>query len=125
MKNQGVKMRDHKKLEVFHFADQYVLDVYESTKNFPREETYGLLSQRRRSAYSVPSNIVEGCGRQTVKEFTQFLSIAFGSLRESLYFVELSGRLGYLSQEAVKKLLTTGNRCAGALSNMIYKIKTN
>ena len=70
--------------------------VYRATETFPSEELYGLRSQIRRSAVSIPSNIAEGKGRQSDKEFKQFLYIARGSLLELRTQLELSRRLGYL-----------------------------
>ncbi len=89
-------MRDHTKLRAFELADEVAVLVYEATRAFPREELYGLTSQMRRAAVSVPSNIVEGCARNTHAEYLRFLDIAFGSLRELHYQVGLSKRLGFL-----------------------------
>ena len=88
-------MRDHIKLRAFELADEVAILVYRTTKEFPKEEIYGLTSQMRRAAVSVPSNIVEGCARNTETEYLRFLEIAFGSLRELHYQVGLSRRLGY------------------------------
>ena len=92
-------MRDHTKLRAFELADEVVLLLYRVTKNFPKEELFGLTSQMRRAAVSVPSNIVEGCAHKGVADYCRFLSIAFGSLRELKYQVSLSKRLGFLSTE--------------------------
>ncbi len=89
-------MRDHTKLRAFHLADEMALIIYKATKNFPREEIYGLKSQMRRAAVSVPSNIVEGCTRKNQADYRRFLEIAFGSLKEVHYQFDLSKRLGYL-----------------------------
>jgi len=89
-------MRDHTKYKAFQLADALVISVYLMTKSFPREEIYGLTSQMRRAAISIPSNIVEGCGRETEKEFVRFLEIAFSSLRELKYQVTIAQRIGYL-----------------------------
>ena len=89
-------MRDHTKLRAFILADELVLLVYKVSINFPKEEIYGLTSQIRRSAVSVPSNIVEGSARESVIEYIRFLEIAFGSLKESHYQFTLATRLGYI-----------------------------
>ena len=88
-------MRDHTKLRAFELADEVVLLIYRMTQRFPKEEIYGLTSQLRRAAVSVPSNIVEGCARSTETEYLRFLEIAFGSLRELHYQSGLSNKLGY------------------------------
>lgn len=93
-------MRDHKKLRAFELADEVALLTYKFTANIPREEQFGLTSQMRRAAVSIPSNIVEGCGRQTEAEFLRFLDIAYGSLRELEYQTSLSVRLGFGSEHA-------------------------
>ncbi len=91
-------MRDHTKLRAFELADELALIIYQATKGFPREETYGLTSQMRRAAVSIPSNIVEGCARESQVEYLRFLEIAFGSLRELHYQFSLANRLGYLKE---------------------------
>ena len=75
-------MRDHTKLRTFELADEVVMLVYRTTARFPKEELFGPTSQIRRAAVSVPSNIVEGCARDSGAEYLRFLNIAFGSLRE-------------------------------------------
>ena len=92
-------MRDHTQLRAFELADEVVLLVYRTTAGFPKEELYGLTSQIRRAAVSAPSNIVEGCARDSEAEYLRFLSIAFGSLRELHYQLNLSKRLGFLLNE--------------------------
>jgi four helix bundle protein len=88
-------MRDHTKLRAFELADEVALLVYKITASFPKEELYGLTSQMRRAAVSVPSNIVEGCARDSQADYLRFLNIAFGSLRELHYQLTLSKRLGF------------------------------
>jgi four helix bundle protein len=92
-------MRDHKKLRAFQLADELALAVYQLTTDFPKEEQYGLISQLKRAAVSVPSNIVEGCARDSQADYLRFLYIAFGSLRELHYQLELSKRLEFLSED--------------------------
>jgi four helix bundle protein len=74
--------KPHKRLKAWQLAMDIAVDIYRTSENFPAEERYGLTSQMRRSAGSVPSNLAEGAGRQTKKEFTNFLHIAQGSLSE-------------------------------------------
>jgi len=92
-------MRDHTKLRAFELADEVAVLVYRVTAGFPREELYGLTSQMRRAAVSVPSNIVEGCARDSQADYLRFLYIAFGSLRELHYQLSLSKRLGFLHNQ--------------------------
>ena len=89
-------MRDHRNLRAFQLADELALLVYRETSGFPKDEVFGLTSQIRRAAVSVPSNIAEGCGRSSEGDFLRFLDIANGSLRELQYQISLAYRLGYL-----------------------------
>ena len=118
-------MRDHTKLRAFELADEVVLLVYKVTADFPKEEQYGLTAQMRRAAVSVPSNIVEGCARDSQADYLRFLYIAFGSLRELHYQLGLSKRLGFLaekkSQSVEKKIVETEkvlNGLIGSLKNV-------
>ena len=92
-------MRDHKKLRAFEMADEVAVLLYQMTEGFPKEELFGLTSQMRRAAVSVPSNIVEGCARDSQADYVRFLNIAFGSLRELHYQLNLSQRLGFLRNQ--------------------------
>jgi four helix bundle protein len=111
-------MRDHAKLRAFELADEVAFMMYRVTRDFPRDEIYGLTSQMRRAAVSVPSNIVEGCARNTQKEYHQFLIIAYGSLKELHYQFNLAQRLGYVTDpvfaDVNNKLFETG-KVLGAL----------
>lgn len=89
-------MRDHTKLKAFHLADELALQVYRETGSIPTEERYGLARQIRRSAVSVASNIVEGCGRRTEADFLHFLDMAHEAARELEYQLSLASRLTYL-----------------------------
>ena len=79
--------RDFTKIRAWQLSDDLTVEVYKTTKNFPREEVYGLSSQLRRAASSVPANIAEGANRSSKKEYLQFLSVASGSLAEARYFL--------------------------------------
>src|ERR1700716_1699915 len=92
-------------LRVWQCGMDLVEDVYRLTKEFPKDELYGLTNQLRRAAVSVPSNIAEGQTRAHVKEFFQFLSTAQGSLAELQTQIELAGRLKYLSAEQVQEVI--------------------
>jgi four helix bundle protein len=92
-------MRDHTKLRAFQLADEVAVLSYQVTTGFPKEELFGLTSQIRRAAVSVPSNIVEGCARDSQADYLRFLHMAFGSLRELHYQLNLSQRLGFLRNQ--------------------------
>ncbi len=83
-------MRDFKKYKVWELGHKITLEIYRITKDFPKEELYGMTSQMRRAAYSIPSNIVEGCGRESNTEFRRFLIISQGSASELEYFTILA-----------------------------------
>lgn len=91
-------MPDHRQLVAFVKARRLALDVYKATSRFPREEQFGLTSQIRRSAVSVPSNLVEGCARQSEKDFFRFVDIALGSARELEFQLDLAQQLGFLRE---------------------------
>lgn len=85
----------HKNLEIWKESIKLVTEIYKITQSFPKEELYGLVSQIRRSAISIPSNISEGCARQTAKETIQFLHIALGSVAELETQLIISRELNY------------------------------
>lgn len=90
----------HKKLLAWREAMNLVESVYRDTASFPREETFGLVSQLRRAAVSIPSNIAEGAARNSSGELLQFLGITCGSVAELETQLELAVRLGYLKADA-------------------------
>ena len=94
----------YKKLNVFCKSDELVIFIYKYTKDFPRDEVFGLVSQMRRAAVSVPANIVEGYGRNNKWERLQFCYIAKGSLMELEYYIDLSYKLGYINEEKYRTL---------------------
>ena len=91
-------------LEVWQLADNLAVAVYEATREFPREEIYGLTAQLRRAALSVPTNLVEGYSRRGDKELRHFVNIALGSLAEVKYLLHFARRLGYLPEAAHEPL---------------------
>src|SRR3989344_8848923 len=90
-------IRSHKDLLVWQKSMSFVVEVYETTKNFPKEEIYGLTNQLRRAAVSIPSNIAEGFNRGSQKEKAQFLRIAYGSTSEIETQLLISRNLGFVS----------------------------
>jgi len=96
--------KPHKKLNVWQGAMKVAQMVYKLTNAFPADERFGLVSQMRRAAISIPSNIAEGAARQGKKEFKNFLSMAQGSLSELDTQLELSVLLSYLNQENLKEI---------------------
>ncbi|HEX8128538.1 MAG TPA: four helix bundle protein [Pyrinomonadaceae bacterium] len=100
-------MRPHEKLEVWGKAIDFVVTVYKMTESFPQEEKFGLTSQIRRAAVSIPSNIAEGAARQSPKEFARFLSIAQGSASELETELLIARRLNYLQEEIYLELRAT------------------
>jgi four helix bundle protein len=97
-------MRDFKELKVWQKAHRFVLDVYQQSRSFPSDERFGLTAHLRKSATSVPSNIAEGCGRDSERELARFLNIAAGSANESEYQLLLARDLGYLQHDTHQRL---------------------
>jgi four helix bundle protein len=98
------KTNTFKDLIVWQKSHQLTLEIYKVSLKFPSEEKFGLTSQLRRAAYSIPSNIVEGHSRKSKKEFLQFLNIAKGSLEELKYFIILSNDLNYITNKEQENL---------------------
>ncbi len=92
-------MHNFKELKIWNRAMDMVVEVYKTTEKFPSEEKYGITSQIRRSAVSVPSNVAEGAGKNSDKDFVRFLSIAQGSSYELQTQLILSQRLGFINKD--------------------------
>ncbi len=97
-------MRNFQELSIWQKSHLLTLKIYSSTHNFPKDEMFGIISQMRRSSSSVPTNIAEGCGRNSNAEMKRFLIIATGSLSELEYQLILSKDLLYLSETSSKDL---------------------
>ena len=97
-------LKSYKELKVWQKAYNLCIEIYNITRTFPKEELYGLTSQIRRAAVSVPSNIAEGYGRKTTPEYLRSLYIAYGSSCELETQILLSGDLGLMKAEALNKL---------------------
>lgn len=117
-------MRDHTKLKAFHAADELVLLVYGVTRTMPRAEQFGLTSQMRRAAVSIPSNIVEGCARPTEADYLRFLSTAFASLRELQYQGTLARRLGYLKDDGYRPFENLCTEVSKMLAALIRSLRS-
>jgi four helix bundle protein len=116
-------VRDFRELKVWERSHRLVLDVYEATGNFPREETYGLTAQLRRSCASIPANIAEGCGRSGDAELGRFMLIAMGSASELEYHLLLASDLGILNAQDYKKLSQKTKEVKRMLSTFIIKLR--
>jgi four helix bundle protein len=107
-------MQDYKKLIVWQKSHAFALQLYKETQVFPKEERYGITSQMRRSALSIPANIAEGCERLTDKESRQFFQISLGSLHETEYYLLFCKGLNYINEtifnDLNKKILTEVKR---------------
>ena len=114
-------MRDHRKLKAFELADALALLVYRETRKFPKDEIYGLTSQIRRAAVSVPSNMVEGCARNTEKDYVHFLDTAYGSVKEVEYQASLAKRLGFLENNELEEKAAEVARVLNALINALRR----
>lgn len=91
-------MKDFRNLLVWEKAHKLTLDIYSITKEFPKEEMYGLTSQLRRAASSIPINIAEGCGRGSNADFARFLQMSMGSASETEYLILLCQELGFMPE---------------------------
>ena len=118
-------MRDHTKLKAFQLADELALAVYRTTKTFPRDEQFGLVSQMRRAAISIPSHIVEGSARNSQSEYVQFLNVAYGSTRELEYQLSLAHRLGYIALDDFNSLNDRCQETARVLNGLIRALRKN
>ena len=117
-------MIDYKKYNVWQKAHQLVLDMYVITATFPKTEQFNLISQINRAAVSVPTNIAEGCGRETQKELIRFLYIASGSAHELEYLILLSTDLKFIPKEKSEKIISELTEIKKMLGALIRKINT-
>jgi four helix bundle protein len=116
-------MQNFKELIVWKKAHENALMVYQLTKSFPREEQYGITSQLRRASVSVPTNIAEGCGKFTQKDFANFLQTSLGSSQEVEYLILLAFELTYITEKDYLKLNQSINEVKAMLISLIKKIR--
>jgi four helix bundle protein len=116
-------MKDFKKIKVWQKAHYLTLDVYKATQNFPKEELYGLTSQIRRAASSIPANIAEGCGRSGDTELARFLKIAMGSASELEYHLLLAHDLELLNPQSFQNLSDNTTEVKRMLASFLKKLR--
>ncbi len=117
-------MRNFRRLQVWERAHELTSKIYELTVPFPREEIYGLTSQTRRACASIPTNIAEGCGRETPADFARFLQIAVGSASETEYLVLLARDLKYLNSDQYVELINEIISIKKMLTALLKNIRT-
>ena len=119
-----MKVQSYKDLQVWQKAMDLVVEIYKLVKLLPKEEIYALSDQMRRSAVSIPSNIAEGKGRNSTKEFINFLSIARGSQSELETQLQICLRLNYLNMAEVEGALNLCEEVHKMLNALITKLKS-
>jgi len=120
-----MKIKNYKDLNIWKRSIELVEDIYKLTKSFPKEELYGLTSQMRRAAVSIPSNIAEGFTRFHNKEYRQFLYISLGSCSELSTQIIIASRLEYFDNNKVEQLLNEIDEICRMTMSLIKKINTN
>ena len=117
-------LRSYRDLEVWKKSIDWVEAIYRASRNWPRDERFGLISQARRAAVSVPANIAEGAERTGTREFLQFLSVAKGSLAETETHLILAGRLGFLPMMEQEPLLAQAAEIGRMLSGLTKSLRS-
>ena len=118
-------MKNFKDLFVWQKSHALTLYLYEIIDKFPKEELYGISSQLRRAIVSVPTNLAEGCGRGSDKDFKRFVQIALGSASETEYLLLLCKDLGYMSIENFNKCTNDIQEIKKMLTSLILKLKAS
>jgi four helix bundle protein len=118
------EIRSYKDLDVWRVAMDLATLCYRATQTFPREEAYGMTTQIRRAAASIPANIAEGYGRETTGAYVQFLRIAQGSLKELETHIMLCERVELITSKQAAPLLDTCERVSKMLRNLIRALPT-
>jgi four helix bundle protein len=113
-----VSMRGHRGLVAWQKAMELVTEIYRITRDFPKDELYGLVSQLRRAAVSVPSNLAEGYGRNSRNEFHHFAGVARGSLAEVETQIEIAKNLHYISEQSCSELLSRVDEVGRVLTGL-------
>lgn len=116
MKNESILVKK---------ADEFAFLIYKISKKFPKDELYGITSQLRRAALSVPLNIIEGFSRNNKKEYKRFLAISYGSLKESKYLLHFANRENYIEKSDYKKSLDLADELGKMIWSSIQTLKQN
>jgi len=116
-------MQDFRDLKVWQKSHQLTLQIYQHTRNFPKEELYGITSQIRRASSSIPTNIAEGCGREGGRDFARFLQIAMGSATELVYLILLCKDIQLLSPQIYEDLQKETTQIKKMLASFIKKLR--
>ena len=117
-----MKLKNYQDLIAWQKSMDLVEEVYRSSRDFPREEMYGLTSQIRRAAVSIPSNIAEGQGRRTTADFLRHLSIAYGSLREVETQILIAKRLNYIAQKRLEEVMKLAGEVGRLLNGLMASL---
>jgi four helix bundle protein len=118
-------MKDFRQLKVWEKSHQLALAIYKATKEFPKEELYGLTSQIRRASMSIPTNIAEGCGRNTDADFARFLQMAMGSASETEYQLILAHDLDFLPKDSYEKLHNEVEEVKRMLASLLKTLRAD
>jgi len=118
-------MVNYRNYKVWEKSHSLVFEVYKVVGSFPKEEQFNLTSQIRRATISIPTNIAEGCGRETQKELMRFLYISSGSAHELEYLFLVSSELGFIQKEKSAQLLNEVDQIKRMLASLITKIKSS
>jgi four helix bundle protein len=116
-------MKDFRSLKVWEKSHSLAKATYKETYGFPKEEIYGLVSQMRRAVISIPTNIAEGCGKNTDKDFAKYLQTSMGSACEIEYLILLSGELGFMPEEKTQNLMNNVFEIKKMLASLIKNIR--
>ncbi len=116
-------MKNFRDLKIWSASHNLALEIYSVTKEFPSEEKFGITSQLRRAALSIPTNIAEGCGRGSDSDFSRFLQIAFGSASEVEYLLLFCFELKFLDETEYLKLSTDIVEIKKSISALIKKLR--
>lgn len=123
LRNKVTVIKTFRDLIVWQKSISFVAEIYKMTNVFPKEEQFSLTSQLRRAAISIPSNIAEGFGRHTRKEYIRFLQIAIGSTFELQTQIEIAKNLNFISQENFSRVFELSREIERMLSSLITKLK--